>query len=67
MLQALLRIFRKPPAPTASALEIARAGRVVALDAYRAAKTRGDTRTLHEAARALRTATTEVVRLEVGR
>lgn len=51
----------------ANALSAARAKREAAWNAYQAAKIRGDTRSMKEAHRSLRHATTDLVRMELGR
>lgn len=51
----------------AEALSAAKAKRNAAMAAYREAKAREDTRSIGDALRSLRHATTDVVRLELGR
>lgn len=63
----LFRRRQAEPDPVVIALRDARAKREAAMADYRDAKAVGDTRRMHEAHRSVRHATTEVVRLELGR
>lgn len=64
----LLRWRKAQPAdPRIEAMSAARAKRDAALKAYREARVAGDTRRMNEAHRSLRHATTDLVRLELGR
>lgn len=60
-------LFRRPAAPDrAAAMKAAVQARCDALAAYAEAKRRGDTRDINAAHKVLRTATTDLVRLELG-